>query len=146
MTRDYFDEYVNDYGDLLDFCDEVGCEYLSDVIREEDLDSHVCDDIRNAMRFDTWDTIRDELCNIQEGYDYYRRNGSFNYDSLSEYDFEDDKNAVLEWAEENGVFDDEDEEDAREESEEVKVNEVIEEEESEDENWDQTISELLFSA
>ena len=45
------------------------------------------------------------LHDIPTGYDYYRQNGSFDWDGLDDDDFQSYKDDVYEWAVDNDIFD-----------------------------------------
>lgn len=111
MTRDEFIDNIEDFGDLKDFCYENDCDYLDDIYHSDDLDQMVCEDIRSAIGGLYWYQIRDELSVIPELDDdqYFRADGSFDYVALdNEYDFDDYKRRVLDWADNNDVWEDDD--------------------------------------
>ena len=111
MTRDQFIEDVCSWNELIEFSNEYGCGTCDDVIVDDQLDSYVCDDIRDATTTDTWDQIRDSLDNIPEGYAAYRVDGSFDYQGLDDTDFDEYKTATLEWGDDEDFWDEEEDED-----------------------------------
>ena len=58
-----------------------------------------------------WRSIRDFLADIPTGYDYYRCDGSFDYVGLDDSDFEDYKSRVLDWMDEDDLWEPEEGED-----------------------------------
>ena len=110
MTRNDFLNDVTEWWELLDFCSDEGCNICEDIIDSDQLDEYVEEDIRDTNY--SWRDIRDSLSEIPTGYGYYRMNGSFDYDGMDENDFDSYKEDVLEWGDNNGVWEDEpDEED-----------------------------------
>lgn len=110
MTRNDFLNDVTEWWELLDFCSDEGCYICEDIIDSDQLDEYVEEDIRDTNY--SWRGIRDSLSEIPTGYGYYRMNGSFDYDGMDENDFDSYKEDVLEWGDNNGVWEDEpDEED-----------------------------------
>lgn len=90
---------------MLDFCSDEGCNICEDIIDSDQLDEYVEEDIRDTNY--SWRDIRDSLSEIPTGYGYYRMNGSFDYDGMDENDFDSYKEDVLEWGDNNGVWEDE---------------------------------------
>lgn len=110
MTRDYFLNWVTSWYELIDLCQEQECNICEDIIDSDALDEYVNADISNSDY--GWRAIRDWLSEIPTEYEYYRCNGSFDYDGLDDGDFEDYKGQVLDWMDEYGSWDiDEGEED-----------------------------------
>lgn len=83
MTRIEFLGNVNDWPELIEFCNDMGCRYCDDVYFEKD---------------------------IHSGYDYYRCDNLGNWEGLDDFDFADYKNDVLGWMDGNAYWDDFDEE------------------------------------
>lgn len=125
MTRDEFMDNINDFSELLEFCSDEDCEICADIYRDDDYDREVEDDIANAGY--GWRALRDYLSDLPTGYDYYRRNGSFDYDGLDDRDFEDYKSEVAAWMDDGGWWDEDEPEDDWEPEE-----EPFEEEEPDD--------------
>ena len=118
MTREWFEYNINDFDDLIDFCDENGCDVLEGLHPGDDFDQYVCDDIRNAIGHEYWTEIRSELNRIydEHGGDYFFYNGEFDYIWVSsDYDFEEYKSRVIDWAEYEDFFEPEYEDDDDEE-------------------------------
>ena len=112
MIRSEFLE-IDCWSDLKEFCYDYDCDILCDIYESDDLDSMVCDDIRSSTSNMYWNEIRDALHGIPDLDDgqYFRCDGVFDYESLDdESDFEHYKNKVLEWGDENEIWDEEDDE------------------------------------
>ena len=107
MTRSYFLDYVTDWYELIDLCRDYDCDICEDIIDDDQLDDYVLEDINNSER--SWRDIRDFLSDIPTGYEYYRCDGTFDYVGLDESDFEDYKSRVLDWMDEDSLWDAEEE-------------------------------------
>ena len=115
MTRSYFIANVNDWGDLLDFCNLYDFDDYSDIHSGDELDEYVYDDIDNALGNGwTWEDIRDGLRDIDISTDsYFRYDGTFDYVYVdSAYDFAEAKADILASMDDGGWWDEEDEEDS----------------------------------
>lgn len=118
MTRREFLEDVTDFYDLRDFCWRNDCYVMDDydVIDDEQKDDRIHEWLRETD--EDWSTIRDILDDVPTGYDFYRCDGWVTFYPCDDSDFDDVKSEVLEWADDNDVFEDSDEEDDDEEIEE----------------------------
>ena len=142
MTRNEFIETITEWTELLEFCNDFDCSVCEDIIDDDELDEYVNEDIRTAVGDDSWRTIRDYLDDIPTGYDYYRRDGMFDYTYMDDGDdFDEYKDRALEWGDDYGLWDDEeDDEDGVAENDEE---EVPEEEEPPVEEEDFSIRDLI---
>ena len=112
MTRQEFIEGVTTWGELLDFCYDNDSNVCEDIVSYDTMDEEVESDLRDEVGDRSWRDIRDLLCSIDTDYDYYRRNGSFDYYPLDNNgDFDEYKDEVLEWMDNNDYWGDEDVED-----------------------------------
>lgn len=111
MTLREFDEDITLFYELKDFCEREGCSYLDEYF--DDLDAEVNSELYEWIRYNDcdWEDVRDSLSNITTGYDFYRRDGSFDYMGCDDEDFDTLKSDVREWAIENGRFDDDEDDD-----------------------------------
>lgn len=110
MNSNDFLKNVNDYYELREFCSEVGCEYCDFILDNDGLDEEVDEALSEHIQDYGWREVGDLLGDIPTGYEWYRREGSFDYIGLEHSDFEDSKAEVYEWALNNGYFDNNEEE------------------------------------
>lgn len=129
MTRREFLDNIDDFYGLLEFCNENGCDICEDIYDDDAYDECVDDDLAEATREDGWRTIRDWLDDLPVGYDFYRREGFLTY-SGADNDFDDYKSDVLEWADDNEIWDEEDDEEEEDLEEDVNEDDDFEVEES----------------
>lgn len=127
MTRNEFLENVTSFDDLKDFCYNEDCSLLEDVYDEEGRDDVINECLMDWARDDSWQDLYNRLDNIPTGYDWYRYDDYGDWCSLDDEDFEEYKNDVLEWADNNDIWDDDEEDD--EEEDEPKDDEPAPEEE-----------------
>lgn len=114
MTRQEFFDDVYDFRELKDFCYDNDCGICDDVYddasKDEYIDDHLSDMADNA---ESWQSLYRTLDDIPTGYDYYRLDDYGDFNGLDDDDFEDYKNDVLEWMDDNEYWD-EDEDDEEE--------------------------------
>lgn len=147
MTREQFYDQIEDFEDLIEFCDDYDCHECEDVVRDRDLSDMIDDDIRDALAYNMWYEIRDALAGIcTDGFDYFRRGGSLDYTGLDDYDFEEYKTSVAEWAERNDIFDEDDEDEWRDDEQMIEPVDEQDEEELCDEVSFEEFSALLCEA
>ena len=131
MTREEFQENVNSWYDLREFCNEYGCEGCSDIYSQGEMDEEIDNSIVDMAREATdWRDLLSKLEDIPTEDEYYIKNGYGDFTEVDEEDFDYHKDDVFDWAENEGVFDEEDEED--EEPEEGSEEDIEEPEEPED--------------
>lgn len=111
MTRAEFLNYVTTWNELVDFCQEEDCDVCEDILCEDQRCGQIQDDLREVVCNYSWEEIRDWLCGIPTGYDYYRCNGVLDYDGVDDQDFEDYKSEVLNWMDVGDYWDEEEEDD-----------------------------------
>lgn len=114
MTRAEFDTNVNDWYDLLEFCRDENLDVCESIYDSDALDEIIQEDLRYAVNDAgySWQDIYSYLDDISTGYDYYRVNGTLDYDPMNDGDFEYYRNEVIEamdgyWDEEWESEDDE---------------------------------------
>lgn len=107
LTRSYFLDYVTDWDELIEMCRDEECNICDDIIDDDQLDEYVESDIEGTNY--SWRDIRDFLQSIPTGYNYYRCDGAFDYVAIDDSYFEDYKNQVLEWMDDGGYWEHEDE-------------------------------------
>ena len=111
MTREEWIDSMEDFDDLRTWCIDNGVfeDTMYDIYDDYEVDDQVNDDVANCD--DSWSNLRDYLNDIPTGYNWYRRDGSFDYVGLTHSDFLDLKQEVLDYLDEyGGYFDDEEEE------------------------------------
>lgn len=142
MTREEFEE-IEDFSELLDFCNNYDCDIYNGIYDDDSYHDFIDEDIRDMVRCDSWEQIRDYLDELPYGYDYYRRTDD-GWEGIDENsDFDCIKDEVRGWAEEEEIFDEEDEQEDEQENDEPcsEVFECEEEEPEPDEPF--TLSELV---
>lgn len=111
MTREEFIDDITNFSELKEFCYDFDCELLDDVYDQESMDDDINAWIDDNHRDYSWDELRDDLNDIPTGYDYYVQTGVLEYEGLDITDFQSYKNDVIEWCDENEIWEDEEEED-----------------------------------
>jgi hypothetical protein len=130
MTRQEFIDEINNWWELIDFCNDEGCDYLDNVYTAEARDDYINDyQLGDWARDNSWRILRDILDDLYDGYEYYKLDDWGDWMYLNDEDFESYKSDVLDWARQNYVFDEDEEEDPADygiEDEEVNDEEVEE--------------------
>lgn len=122
MTREYFIREIQTWSDLLDFCYDNDCTYCEDIYSEDSRDEYINENTLIDMAGElTWREMLDWLNDIPTGYDYYRYDYNVWY-AVDDEDFNIYKDDVLSWADNNQIWDDEDEYD-EDEYEDIENNE-----------------------
>lgn len=111
MTRQQFIEGINDWWELIDFCNDEGCNFCDDVYSEESRDDYINEHLVDMARdAGSWPELLDTLNDITTGYDYYRLNDYGEWFILDDYEFNQYKDDVLEWCDDNSIWEDDEEE------------------------------------
>lgn len=121
MTRSEFIENIRDWEELIEFCDD-NCinSYVDDIYTDEQMDEYIQNHAGEYIAENGWVRFRDCLNDINDGYDFYRRNGEMDFEYMDRGDLNDLKERILE--DEDEIFDEEyDEEESDDETEEVPV-------------------------
>ena len=146
MTRQEFIDDVTTWSELLDFCYDNESDICEDIVSFDTMDEEVESDLREEVGNRSWRDIRDLLCDIDTDYDFFRRNGILDYYPLDNHgDFDEYKDAVLDWMDDNGYWDD-DEDDEEEYFDVVPYEELTTSEEEDEpaaESEDFSIGELM---
>lgn len=111
MTRAEFWDNITSWDELKEFCSDWECDYCDDIYDEDERDEKIGEDIDEYACDYSWDSLRDLLNDIPSGYDYYYRSSAFSWEEADDEMFERYKSSVCEWADNGGVWDEEDEED-----------------------------------
>lgn len=114
MTRQEFLDDVYDFRELMDFCYDNDCGICDDIYDDESKDEYINEHLSDmADNADDWQSLYRTLDDIPTGYDYYRLDDYDDFNGLDDDDFDDYKNDVLEWMDDNEYWD-EDEDDEEE--------------------------------
>lgn len=111
MTRNEFLNDVITFGELKDFCYDYDCTMLEDVYDEEGRDDYINECLMDWARDDSWQELYSRLDGIPTGYDWYRYDDYGEWCGLDDGDFEEYKDDVLEWGDDNDIWDEDEEED-----------------------------------
>lgn len=119
MTRQQFQDEVETWGELYDVASENDY-YFDDVYEEDSYNEWVDECIQDKIRHDNWEDVRDFLNDCPNtGYDFYVYD---EYDGTMKGRFSEDiddlKEEFLDWADDRGIWDDEEADDEDEEEEE----------------------------
>lgn len=110
MTRQQFIDEVNDWWELIDFCNDEGCSYCDDVYSEESRDDYINEKLVDMARnADSWSELLDILNDIATGFDYYSRDDYGEWYGLGDYEFNEYRDNVLEWGDDNDIWEEEEE-------------------------------------
>ena len=106
MTRQEFEDNITWWGDLIDVCQEYGCEICDDIYYGDTMDELLCDSIRDEINHRTWYEVKELLeCAEWEGNDcYYRRDSEWDWHYLDDDDFFECRDEVEAWMVDNGYF------------------------------------------
>lgn len=110
MTRQEFLEASEDCGwsDLVEFCNNEGCDYCDDVYDEYDRNEYVDERlVEDARECGNWQEFKDILNSIPTGYDCYRRNDYGEWVGLGDDDLSQYIEDVIEWMDRNDQWDEE---------------------------------------
>lgn len=111
MTRQEFVDEVWSWGELMDFCYDNNYE-LEDIFDEDAKDDYFDNEIEEMARNSSdWRELLDRLEEIPNGYDWYVIDDYYGFRGADEDDFRDFKDQVLEWADHDGIWDDDEEPD-----------------------------------
>lgn len=110
MTREEFLYDVRDYDELREFCEDVGCDILDGVYDEDMFNEYIEDRLVDLARENTWRDLYHILNDYDSdsGYDYYIWDED--YCEYKPKDFDDLKSLVLDWADYEDAWHDDDEE------------------------------------
>ena len=117
MKRQEFIDEVGYWGELIDFCNQEGCEVCEDIYSSDDRDYEIEEDLCEMVRDSSWREILNSLqaYDRDSGYDYYLKNGWGDFEGINDYeDFTSYKDDVLDWGDDNGIWDEDDEDEDEE--------------------------------
>lgn len=143
MTRQEFIDDITTWSELRNFCWDTGCSICDDVYDDEDKDSYFNERLRDmAHDADDWRDLKSQLDDIPDGYDYYIQDDYGEWYEADDDEFDRHKDDVLEWGDDRGEWDDDEEEDEEDYDEEPAPEEDTEDEEPVEEE-DVSIAELF---
>lgn len=115
MTRAEFIENIQDWWELIEFCDDEGCSICEDIYDDDAKDEYINGDLVDMARnADGWRDLLQKLNDIESGYDYYRLDGYGDFVGVDDDDFQDYKDDVIEWCDNNDIWDDEEDDEDEE--------------------------------
>lgn len=110
MTRYEFYDMTSTIGELVDFCRENGYEDEVDgIIDSEELNNWIENDISGDVRSEGWEWVRNALGGIPTGYDWYRCNALYDAEGITDFDYSDLRDDILERCISDGVVVEDDE-------------------------------------
>lgn len=129
MTRREFIEDVTTWCELIDFCNDEGCEeYVENIYYEDSYDDAIDSQLADMVRDRSWQDVLSWLQDLPSGYDYYIQD-DYEWREADDDDFDSIKNDVLEYMDDGDWWDeDEEEEEPVDEYEEPDDTEPVEEE------------------
>lgn len=118
MTREEFIDAAHndwDWDELIDFCNECGCDdYIDDVWTADSYAEEIEQEISDRLNDENWREIRDWLDDLPDGCNYYIRD---DYDGMwrgaDSDDYDEKCSAVLEWCDDNDIWEYDEEENPR---------------------------------
>lgn len=113
MTRNEFIEEITDFGELRSFCcDHDLYDFTDNLYDDYERDDAVNDYISECIRDGTgWKDLRDGLNDISDTQYWHRWEGGFDWVELTDEDFSEIKDNVLEYCDDNDIFDEDPEQD-----------------------------------
>ena len=111
MTRQQFIDDVTGWYELIDWCRNHGCPVCEDIYSDESRDMYINDNLVDMARDNNWYELRDILGGFATGYDYWHRDEYDDWYGVDDDEFDGYRNDVLNWADENGEFDEEEDDD-----------------------------------
>lgn len=110
MTRDEFINDIQSWEELINFCDNNDCDICDDIYDESGRDDLLNERLQEkAGEVARWQELWEWLDNIPEDSDYYREAGYYDFEPVDNDDFDSYKEEVLEWADDNDIWDEEEE-------------------------------------
>lgn len=112
MTRDDFINDVEYFGELISFCDDNDIDICRGIYSSDTRDDFIDDSLLDMARHNNWRELLNILedLNSDNDYYYYSDEGD-DWEGLNEFDFEDYKRDVLEYGDNNGLWDEPEDED-----------------------------------
>ena len=115
MTREYFLNHICCIAELIDFCYDYECN-ICDEIYDEDgkneyYDNRLYEMVRDAY---DWQDLKERLDSIPCDYDYYVKDDNDQLIAFVDDDFDYYLRCVLDWCDDNNIWEQEEEDDSNE--------------------------------
>ena len=143
MTREYFQENINDWWDLYNFCCDEGCEIVASLYDWEGICDYINENLVEWARYDSWQDLRDRLNAYDDmyGYDWYvYSEADCDYVGVDDNDFVRYKSEVYDWMCDGGRWDDEGDEEEEETAPYERVESPVDETPEQNNGWSITVS------
>ena len=115
MTRQEFIETINDFSDLIEFCNDYNLSTCEDIMSDDTLDEEINYRLENYRDyFSNWREARDFLSDIDTSYYWYDQD----FNGI-DYDFDEYKERALGEGDDDGIWDDDEEEEEEDDDEEI---------------------------
>ena len=112
MYRQEFIDGVTSWSELVDFCNDEGLDYCDDIYSDGQKDNWINEHLDDICEDATWQDVLCTLRSIPEGYDYYLKDEDYwmEFRGLSDDEdlFYSRKNEILAYADEHGLWEDDD--------------------------------------
>ena len=110
MTRREFIEEVTSWYELKDFCDEEQIDFCDNVYSDSEKDDYIDERLDEIITGSSWQDVYGVLDDIPTGYEYYFIEDVYDIRAARDDDFDRLKQGVLEYYDNNGYWDEEEEE------------------------------------
>jgi hypothetical protein len=105
MTRDDFINDVCGWEDLMQFCRDEDLGDCEDIVDFDGLNDTVNEELPDFVSNHSWRDVLDMLQNIYTGYEYYRQDGFISFTGLNSGDFDNYKENIANYMDENDLWD-----------------------------------------
>lgn len=113
MYRQEFIDGVTSWSELVDFCNDEGLDHCDDIYSDEQKDDWVNEHLDDICEDATWQDVLCTLRSVPEGYDYYLKDEDYwmEFRGLSNDEdlFYHRKEEILEYMDEHGRWEEDDE-------------------------------------
>lgn len=116
MTRQQFIDEITSWSELIGWCVDNGCSYCDDIYTDDDRDEIINDTLVDMAEDNNWLELKDILVTLDETSAYYWKRDEWGDWCDVDDDFDDYFNDVLEWADDNDMFESGEEEPIPEET------------------------------
>lgn len=111
MTRQEFIDDVTTFDELHSFCIDIEYDLQEDgAYSEDEYDEYINEEAYEIARENDWRDLRGWLSELPDGYDFYVKDAWEDWGGRSYREIDDLKESVLEYADQNDLFDVEEEE------------------------------------